>query len=83
MVCVYVRAGVFMCWCVLVCVLQGIVINLTFDSEETRQIGVDRHVCELQLLTCCFAAIAQVRVHYAHCREARVVAVLGQAFPCC
>ncbi len=52
--------------CARVFALQGIVVNLIFDSEETRQLGIDRHVCELQLLTSCFAAIAQVQVHNAH-----------------
>ncbi len=71
----FLRASWFVCACALafLCVgvfsrfvLQSIVINLNFDSEETRQLGVDRHVCELQLLTCCFAAILQVPVHDTH-----------------
>jgi hypothetical protein len=46
--------------CVCMCALQAIVVNLVFDSEETRQLGVDRHICELQLLTSGFDDIAQV-----------------------
>ena len=40
------------------CVLcQGIVLNLLFDSEMTRRLGVETHVCELQLVLRSFAAI--------------------------
>ena len=39
---------------------QGVVVNLVFDSEETRELGISGHVCELQLVTRDFAAIMQV-----------------------
>ncbi len=29
---------------------QGVVVNLRIDLEETRLLGVEHHVCELQLL---------------------------------
>ena len=39
---------------------QGVIVNLVFDSEETRELGISGHVCELQLVTRDFAAIMQV-----------------------
>ena len=39
---------------------QGIVVSLVFDSEHTRELGIDGHVCELQLVTRDFADIVQV-----------------------
>ena len=29
---------------------QAVVVNLRLDSDETRLLGVEGHVCELQLL---------------------------------
>jgi hypothetical protein len=36
------------------------VLNLRFDTGDARLLGVDGHVCELQLTTRGFAALAQV-----------------------
>jgi hypothetical protein len=41
---------------------QGVVVNLLFDTAEARQLGIEGHVCELQLITRGFAERAQVRV---------------------
>ncbi len=30
--------------------LQGVIVNLRVDTEEARALGVETHVCELQLL---------------------------------
>ncbi len=41
------------------------VVNLMFDTTEARRLGIEGHLCELQLTTRGFAdpaAIAQVRV---------------------
>ena len=29
---------------------QGVVLNLRVDTDETRALGVENHVCEVQLL---------------------------------
>ncbi len=49
--CVYVR--------VCVCVhcapcMQLVVVNLCLASMEAELLGIDRHVCEVQLTTTCF-----------------------------
>jgi hypothetical protein len=35
------------------------VLNLLFDSNVTRRLGVEKHVCELQLVLKSFAAMVQ------------------------
>ncbi len=30
--------------------LQGVILNLRIDTAEARSLGVETHVCELQLL---------------------------------
>ena len=39
---------------------QGVVVNLRFDDAAAWALGVEGHVCELQLTTRAFAARAQV-----------------------
>jgi hypothetical protein len=36
--------------------LKGFVLNLIFDSDATRILGLENHVCELQLVLRSFAA---------------------------
>ena len=40
---------------------QGVVLNLVFDTADARRLGIEGHVCELQLTTRGFAKNAQVR----------------------
>ena len=35
---------------VVVAAYQAVILNLRLDSDETRLLGVETHVCELQLL---------------------------------
>ena len=37
---------------------QCVIINLCIDTKLTRLLGVENHVCELQLVTAGFAAVA-------------------------
>ena len=41
--------------------LQSVVVNLRFDCAETRRLGVEGHVCELQLVPRAFMRPKQVR----------------------
>ena len=31
--------------------MQGVILNICIDTEETRALGLENHVCELQLIT--------------------------------
>ena len=44
----------------------GVVMNLVFDTTETQRLGIEGHVCELQLTTRGFAERAQVRIGPVH-----------------
>ncbi len=48
--CVCVRACAYVRKCVCVRVSQGVLVNLRFVCEEARMMGIDGHVCELQLV---------------------------------
>ena len=39
------------------CRYRDIAVNLRIDSQETRRLGVETHVCELQLILRSFADI--------------------------
>ncbi len=41
---------------------QAVVVNLVFDTTEVRRLGIEGHVCELQLTTRGFADRAQVQI---------------------
>ena len=39
---------------------QAVILNLCLDTSETRRLGIDGHICELQLTLEAFAKRAQV-----------------------
>ena len=54
---------------------RNVVLSLRIDSEETRRLGVDAHVCELQLTLRRFAEllvrlnVQEQRLFQCHCRS--------------
>ena len=43
---------------------QGIVINFCVDTEETRHLGIENHVCEVQLV---LRGLAPIQVTLSRC----------------
>ena len=42
---------------------RAVVLNLRFDSEFTRRLGLENHVCEVQLVHAAFAAVVKAGAH--------------------
>ena len=41
--------------------IQAVLVNLRFDNPDTRRLGLEGHVCELQLLLQQFAELQVCR----------------------
>ena len=51
---------------------RNIAVNLRVDTPETRALGIESHVCEVQLLIICMAAIKVILHLYLFTHTSRV-----------